>query len=241
MKNYTSEDWQQIYDEMEADAQQQAPSVPHSEQVVIVAIEQDNTLIERFSLSEHAFNDVRHKQLFRLIQKYGVLDPEKMKWELWDYFFKISRSVVFSNLETYCHQLKEKQSINSISNAVANLKLLPDQKLEIIKMQASYAPTAEKPIDDLGYYFQEVYLPLVHSQKAIKSKFCIPWLDKEIELRRGGVNFIGARPGTGKTALACQLINNSDELVYFFSLEMAPEAIHARLWANKSHTIHKRF
>lgn len=214
-------------------------TIKHNEQVVLASLEANCDLIGQYGLTAFCFDDERHQKIFATLNKHKYISPENISWKLWDYFFNNIRNLATTNAQAYISQLLDKKSLNTITS-ITKTEMEPSQKIEAISIAAKNTGNLNvQDTEEIDVYFSRYLNDLAHKRK-IKTAFNLPWIDERIDIRVGGIGFVAGRPGVGKTGLICQLLNNVDVPVYFFSLEMAKEAIYSRMWANKTNTVYKR-
>lgn len=193
--------------------------------------------IEKYKIDKNLFVHKPHQVIFEHVVKYRCIDFETLKHDHQVIAFDIMRTNKFlgKNYGEYCKILRKYRLEEKVRNILDDGSINADEKLQLInKITVDVQEENIRIYHDIADYFHNEYLTSGNFGMENKVKFDVPWLDKALKFKPGSTNFIGGRPGSGKTALACQLINHAQEPVYFFSLEMAAEAIYSRLLANKT-------
>lgn len=219
------------------------------EQAILGHLFVDNYLTKNIHLlSVDDFADERHKTIFTAIQKvyeqYGCVDSPIITKELNDVdlcselLICGNKAVTPSLFDDYVEMLKRQAQKRRLTKAVDGLIWLdnctPDELQRVIDDEDKFGDIAgAERKADINY--QNYLDSLNNPKKLIETGFGM--IDNQIKgLEQGTLFIIGARPSTGKTSFALNIVNNQvkrGRKTAFFSLEMSANMIYDRVIANR--------
>ena len=228
-----------------------------SEQYVIGAIVQySEKLADKIHLlSDDLFANEHHKKLFQIIRKtyskHGCFDISLVLVEIAEASLKTAliacaESVITSTLfEEHLNILKECAKQRFISDELNNMKMegaySANKLIKICELaNQAYSSTCES----YGADVYNTYIENINKEKDVIWTPLSAFNKTSGGIQKGTMFIIGARPSTGKTALALNIASYNalkGKKVLLFSLEMTSNMIIDRILSDECNISYSRF